>query len=118
MINEAIKLARKNNTDLARLGAILVKDGVIIGKGKNTRRSHPLQFRFSKSSVKISLHAEIAAIADALRKYDEEDLKGSTIYVARILKSGSTGKAKPCSVCQEALKHFGIEAVFWTEYEE
>ena len=118
MINAAIELAKNNPTDLNRMGAVIVKKKRILGEGVNSRKTHPLQFAFSKSHLKISLHAEISAIVDALRRNEKEDLRGATIFVARVLKDGSRAKAKPCSICQRALDAYGIEAVYWTEYEE
>jgi tRNA(Arg) A34 adenosine deaminase TadA len=118
MLEKAIALAANNPTDLPKMAAIIVKDRTPIGFGMNSRRSHPLQFAFSKSHLKISLHAEVAAIVDALRNYDKEELVGTTIFVARVLKNGSRAKAKPCVVCERALKAYGISSVYWTDYEE
>lgn len=115
MFIEAIALAKQNEIqNLPRLAAIIVKKRQILGIGFNQRRSHPLMFRFSKSPVKIALHAEIAAIVSALRNHNEEELKGAEIYIARVLKDGSTAAAKPCIVCQSALDAYGIQA-HWTE---
>jgi tRNA(Arg) A34 adenosine deaminase TadA len=118
VLTEAVTLAKSNTTDLNKMAAIIVKRKRVLGRGFNSRRSHPMQKLFSKREVKIALHAEIAAIVDALRTNTEEELKGATIYVARVLKNGSRAKAKPCEICQRAIKTYGIEAVFWTEYED
>ena len=118
MLDKAIELAKNNPTDLARMGAIIVKDRFVIGSGMNSRKSHPLQYAFSQSHLKIALHAEIAAIVDALRNNEKDDLQGATIYVARVLKNGSRAIAKPCATCERAIKAYGIEAVYWTDYEE
>lgn len=117
MLHKAIELARANPTDLPKMAAIIVKDRRIIGSGFNSRRSHPLQFAFSKSHVKIALHAEISSIIDALRNHDKEELEGSSIYVARVLKNGSRAIAKPCPICQRAISAYGIKASYWTDYE-
>lgn len=118
MINKAIELAKANPTDLYRMAAIIAKKNRILGQGMNSRKTHPLQYAFSQSHLKIALHAEVSAIIDALRNNDKEELKGATIYVARVLKNGSRAKAKPCPICERAIKAYGIEAVHWTEYEE
>lgn len=118
MIHEAINLAKNNPTDLAKMGAVIVKNRRVIGSGQNSRKSHPLQRLFSKSDLKIALHAEISAIVDALRNHDENELRGSTIFVARVLKNGSRAIAKPCPVCERAIKAYGIEAAYWTDYED
>jgi deoxycytidylate deaminase len=118
MLNETVALAKSNPTDLNKMAAIITKRNKVLGKGLNSRRSHPLQKVFSKSDVKIALHAEISAIIDALRNNEEEELKGATIFVARVLKNGSRAKAKPCEICERAIKAYGIQAVHWTEHEE
>lgn len=118
MLNETIALAKSNPTDLNRMAAIIVKRKKVLGRGMNSRRSHPLQKLFSKSDLKISLHAEISAIIDALRNNEEDELKGATIFVARVLKNGSRAKAKPCEICQRAIDAYGIRVVRWTEHEE
>lgn len=118
MLTETIALAKSNTTDLNRMAAIIVKRKKVLGRGLNSRRSHPLQKLFSKSDVKIALHAEISAIIDALRNNEEEELKGATIFVARVLKNGSRAIAKPCIICERAIKAYGITATYWTEHEE
>jgi tRNA(Arg) A34 adenosine deaminase TadA len=117
MLNKAIKLAKENPTDLNKMAAIIYKRKLVMGKGMNSRKSHPLMRRFSNHDLKICIHAEIDAIRDALRVYHAAELEGAEMAVARIMKNGSTGTAKPCRACQAALATFGISAVFWTEYE-
>lgn len=117
MIEQTIQLAKNNPTDLQKMAAIIAKKNRILGSGMNSRKTHPLQFAFSKSHLKISLHAEISAIIDALRNYEVEELRGATIFVARVLKNGSRANAKPCPICQRALEAYGIDAVHWTENE-
>lgn len=117
MINRAIKLAKENTTDLQKMGAVIAKRKRVLGEGQNSRKTHPLQRKFSNHDLKTAVHAEIAAIADALRNHDEAELVGAEIFVARVMKNGSTGIAKPCMSCQKALNEYGITAVYWTEYE-
>jgi tRNA(Arg) A34 adenosine deaminase TadA len=117
MLTEAIRLAKANPTDLNKMAAIIAKRTRILGTGMNSRKTHPLQRRFSNHPLKVCIHAEIDAIRDALRSHEEEELHGATIFVARVMKNGSTGYAKPCSTCSKALDAYGITAVHYTEYE-
>jgi len=39
---------------------------------------------------------------------------GSTLWVARILKSGEWGLAKPCTNCQNMIRHMGVKRVYYT----
>jgi len=92
------------------------KRGMKISTGFNSyQKTHPLQKYFSEkagdSEYKTCLHAEIQAILRARGK--EID----TLHVARIEKDGTMGMAKPCKVCQEAIKAFGIRKVTYTTKE-
>lgn len=119
MLDEAIELARSNPiTDLPKMAAIIYDRKKIISTGFNSRKSHPLAFKFSESHLKICTHAEVQAIINALKTHKPEELSGLRIVVARILKNGSTAKAKPCISCQRALANYGIEVVNWTGYED
>lgn len=116
MINQAIDLAREIPVKSCqqRLAAICVdKKGRVIGQGKNSyKRSHPLQKHFAilagLSEDKMYLHAELQALLRC------KDKQVHTLYVARVLKDGSIGMAKPCAGCVEALKAFGVEKVVYT----
>lgn len=61
------------------------------------------------------LHAEVAALKNAIKKHGMEEIEGSTIYVARKLKNGSTGNAKPCKVCAIPLRLFKVKTVYYTD---
>jgi tRNA(Arg) A34 adenosine deaminase TadA len=118
MLSEALELARKNEVvGLPQMGAIIYKDKKILATGINSKKTHPLMQRFTDNHLKVCLHAEMDAIKNVLRKNSPKILKGASIFVARVMKNGQRGIAKPCTVCQKALEHYGIEAVYWTEYE-
>lgn len=75
------------------VGAIVVRDGEIIGRGWHRRAGGP--------------HAEVEAIQDASTRAGISRLRGSTIYVT--LEPCSThGKTPPCV---EAILHAGITTV-------
>jgi tRNA(Arg) A34 adenosine deaminase TadA len=118
MLSEALELAKKNEVKgLPKMAAIISKRKRIISTGVNQRKTHPLMQRFTDNHLKVHLHAEIDAIKNALKTHRESELKGAEIFVARVMKSGQRGIAKPCAVCQRALDEFGITGVYWTEYE-
>lgn len=119
MLEIAKEYAKKNPTDLNKMAAVIAKGRKIIGIGYNSRKTHPLMLKFAEADneLKTCLHAEIDAIRQALRQYDEEELQGASIYIARVLKNGETAMAKPCNVCQKALEAYGICAVYWTDNE-
>lgn len=55
-----------------------------------------------------STHAEVAALKRVKRA------EGATIYVARVLRSGKPGLARPCKRCQKDLIAAGIRQAIWT----
>ncbi|MBO8126876.1 MAG: nucleoside deaminase [Firmicutes bacterium] len=65
------------------IGAVIVKDGEIIGRGHNLK----------ETEKDPTLHAEIVAIRDAARNLGTWRLTGTTIYVT----------IEPCPMCAGAL---------------
>jgi diaminohydroxyphosphoribosylaminopyrimidine deaminase/5-amino-6-(5-phosphoribosylamino)uracil reductase len=93
-LREALRLARRGSGKTSpnpMVGAVLVKNGKMIGRGWHTAAGNP--------------HAEIEAIRDAQRRGNP--LKGSTLYVT--LEPCSTlGRTPPCT---EAIIQAGIARV-------
>ncbi len=108
MIRIAIRCA-KRSTVRAKHGAILVRGKRILGRGSNTYKTHP---RWG-AGVTNSIHAEEAAIKDALRTNDPKDLRGTTLYVARYNPYGDT-LSMPCAKRQELILKVGIKKVVYT----
>ena len=89
----------------------LIQSGKQTIVGFNQKKTHPLQFRFSKNPDKIHMHAEIDAIAQASRL--GLDLRKANLFVARF--TGDVIKqSKPCRSCWSALIAFGFRSVSWT----
>lgn len=103
-----------------RLAACLVYRGEIISVGTNMKKSHPFMLRFSRHEEAIYLHAETAAIKNALKEYDEEFIQKCRMYVLRVKKPQEyskhyvTGLAKPCIGCQRALATFNIRECYYS----
>lgn len=70
------------------VGAVVVKDGAIIGQGYNC----PI------SSADPTAHAEVMALRDAARKLDNYRLVDCTLYVT----------LEPCAMCVGAIFHARI----------
>lgn len=91
------------------------RKGNLLSEGVNSyKKTHPLQAYFAEKvgmPDKVFLHAEIAAILKAGKR------KIHRLEVERISqKTGRPLNSRPCPVCQEAIKAFGIiEVVFTTE---
>jgi deoxycytidylate deaminase len=94
---------------------ICTKDGFIISEGWCQMKTHPLQKQFG-GDKKIYLHAEIDAIANALRLTAENDgFRNLIMYVLRLKNSKEIGDARPCECCRGALMKFNISKVEWTK---
>jgi len=75
------------------VGAVLVKNGAVIGEGYHTKAGGP--------------HAEIEAMRDAA--YKEHDVQGATVYVT-LEPCSTSGRTPPCT---EALIRAGISSVVY-----
>ena len=89
------------------LVALVFEKGRIIAVGKNSyTKTHPLQERLAKKvgvGARLYLHAEVAALIKARGR-------GDTMVVLRRNKHG-LGIAKPCSICQEALRLSNLKVI-------
>lgn len=93
-MREALLLAREGwQLGEVPVGAVVVKDGAIIGRGFN----HPI------SAHDPSGHAEIMALRDAARAVGNYRLPGCTLFVT----------IEPCSMCAGAIFHARIARVVY-----
>lgn len=114
LLEEAIKVALANPiTDLPKMAALIYNRKKLIAVGMNSRKSHPLAKQFQKNPHTVCVHAEIAALVNAMRQ--GISVEGMSIYIARVGKLGYPMLAKPCSGCSRALMSFGINNIYWTE---
>ncbi|MBO7600403.1 MAG: tRNA adenosine(34) deaminase TadA [Lachnospiraceae bacterium] len=91
-MKEAIKEAKKAYAlGEVPIGAVIVHDGKIIGRGYNRRNT-------DKSTLS---HAEITAVKKASKKIGDWRLEGCTIYVT----------LEPCQMCSGALIQARIDRV-------
>ena len=104
-LSKAVSLAHQASHTQWRVGALVVKSGRVLGSGTNRYRNHPS--RVDRDGV--SYHAEEVALRRSGR------VSGSTIYVARVTRSGTIGLALPCPRCQQDLLESGVTTAIWTE---
>jgi deoxycytidylate deaminase len=107
-IRLAQKLAEKSDYINYRMSCVVVKGGRVIAVGINKLKSgivkHP-------SYGSKAIHAEL----DAILTIDPEKLKGATVYVGGITKTGGLLKSAPCPICQSLLREYGIRCVVFHE---
>lgn len=94
-MKQAIQLSVENMRQGAGgpFGAVVVKDGKIVGTGWNkvTSTNDP------------TAHAEVVAIRDACRNLNNFDLSGATIYTS----------CEPCPMCLSAIYWARIEKIYY-----
>ncbi|RRJ85295.1 tRNA adenosine(34) deaminase TadA [Aestuariirhabdus litorea] len=89
-LNEARHAAER---DEVPVGAVVVRDGVVVGRGFN----QPI------SSCNPVAHAEILALEEAARTLGNYRLLGCTLYVT----------LEPCTMCAGALVHSRIDRLVY-----
>jgi len=92
-MREALALAREAfDAGEVPVGAVIVKDGVIVGRGRNS----------TETDRDPTCHAEIAAIRQAAKNLGGWRLSGCSMYVT----------AEPCSMCAGAIVLARIEKLY------
>lgn len=93
-LTKIIELSKKSlESGDVPIGAIIVKDGKIIGEGYNTR----------EKNNDVMGHAEINAIKDASKNLNNWNLQGSVMYVT----------LKPCSMCLSVIRESRVDFVYY-----
>lgn len=96
---KAIDLAKKaQETDDVPVGAIVVKNGKIIGEGYNKR----------EADGDPTAHAEVVAIRQAAQYLDSWHLDGCELYVT----------LEPCPMCAGAIINSRIETLVFGAYDK
>ena len=93
-MREAIRLASDNiDNGGGPFGAVVVKDGVIVGRGANrvTANNDPMA------------HAEVSAIRDACQRLATFDLSGCEVYTS----------CEPCPMCLGAIYWARIGRIYY-----
>lgn len=95
-------------------GAVLVRGGSILACGINKPKRNVF-VDIHAVHDKATIHAECDVILQARNR---TNLRGSTIYVARLLKfDGSIAMSRPCPSCIRICAKYGIKKVYYTTEE-
>lgn len=109
----ALEESIKSTYQRVKIGAVIAQGNKVISKGANLSTSHPMQRWFNDRAGRVApchnLHAEMNAIV----KSKGRDLRGTTIYVARVDRSGAFGMCRPCPACECAIRARGITRVIY-----
>jgi deoxycytidylate deaminase len=108
---EARKEALKSSCYLSKCGAVLIKKGIIRGRGFNSPPGNKKLERCFKDSIPENfksdrtccVHAEERAIIDGIYTFIREEIKGSTLYFTRLNKENQIiPVGKPyCTICSK-----------------
>lgn len=113
-IRIALEEAKKANCAKGKVGAVIVLNDKVLGKGNNSvpnnckpctidnclRKKYNLKSG-EKQELCRCVHAEQNAILNSLK--NDEDIKGSTIYVTK----------SPCIICAKLIINSGIAKVIY-----
>jgi len=124
-VNEGIlhtlaKVAAANPHPAEKFAAAVVFRNRIVSIGLNSMKSHPMAAKYGKNPHAIFLHAEVAAIKNAMREMEVDELSKCEIYITRVKKEKPFtnkfvwGLAKPCIGCERAIAEFGLKRVIYT----
>lgn len=102
-LRRALTLAA-SSTHRQPMAAVAVSGGRSLVESTNRRRNSPLNVDWQE----CSFHAE----QNLLRLRPE--LRGTTVYVARLTGAGAPALARPCRRCHTALTEAGVRRTVWT----
>lgn len=86
-----------------RMSALLVKSGRVLGGDVNVPKISP-----STPPNRVSTHAEIRVLKNT------RNVRGATLYVARLRSKDIPALAKPCAWCMQDILDSGIARVVFT----
>ncbi len=94
-MKRAIELSRAalSTPGTEPFGAVVVKDGAIVGEG----------FNHAAARHDPTSHGEVEAIRDACRKLESVDLTGCELYTS----------CEPCALCVAAMNIVGISRLYY-----
>lgn len=94
-MKQAIMLAKENEQEHkgAPFGAVVVKDGEVIGRGVNE----------VSATNDPTTHAEIQAVRQACQRLNTTNLEGCEMFAS----------TEPCSMCLSAIYFTGMSAVYF-----
>lgn len=117
--NILLSMAMNSDHHRSKHSAVIVYKNDVISLACNKSKSHPFQKRYSKANEAIFLHAEVAAIHNALKRVSLKELSKSTMYVCRVRINNDNkpffSYSRPCDGCMRAIAAFNMQKVFYTE---
>lgn len=118
-IFKAIEASLKSDCPNFLVGAVLVKNGNIIGTGWNWFKKSAPDSKARHQGVHAEFHCLRACAKHKERDnhYDLTKLNGATLFVARTTATGRAAMAKPCEYCQAFLRTLNLRKIYYTNRE-
>lgn len=91
--------------------------GAAIYKGSNLLIAKSNTYGQSTKLLKFTQYPNLHAETNAILHLGIDRACGTTLYIARVLRSGGTALAKPCEVCHRWIQLSGIKRVYYTTSE-
>ena len=123
----ARKEAEQSDYPRFHVGCVIVYKGHVISADHNSEKEAPIQKKYNRyrnfknyhnhSSVRHSLHAEIAAIKKISYPIAQQiDWKKVKVYTYRIAPGlpGGIGLSRPCTGCERRIRDLGIRDLYYT----
>lgn len=102
----AKRMAQKSPSRYQLGAVVLNKRGHIISTGNNDMtKTHPKHKTWGNF-----VHAEL----DALLGLNPQDTKNGTVYVYRETRNGELANARPCPICEKAIRLYKIRKICYT----
>lgn len=115
--NKAKQAALISDYNKIHVGCVAVYQGVVIGIGCNSDKTHPVQDYYNRYRARDDyylpkLHAEISCI-NSIRHLNINFSKVK-LYIFRTRITQSYGLSRPCPSCMAAIKDLGIRNIYYT----
>ena len=105
----AVKAAMEGIHSCFKMGAVVIKGGRVLSRGSNL--SWGCRYPVDTSNYIRGKHAEARAIRPRI------DVKGATIYIARVNKNDKLATmSKPCKDCIQDIAKSGIRKVAYVDW--
>lgn len=108
LVNKLRQVKTKSNHSYSKMSAVVLKKGKPISFGFNFVESN---YQYKEKHCLKKWHSEMNAL---LKVKNKETLKNCTIVIFREDKMGNFKLAKPCSLCEELIRSFGLKKMVYT----
>ena len=111
----ALLFAKQSTCIHRKVGAVIAKDGMIIGTGYKDvpeGEKNCLEHKdcpFDQDCCDTSQCRAVHAAADAIISASKSRMEGATIYLAAIGEDGALADPQPCLECRRLIKRAGIK---------